>query len=142
MNTRRAFIKKGCLACMGVAGASFFLESCGSTLPLVKTAAADNLIRVPVARFTDNPNNMVIVRSAQLEHDILLVKQAPETYNALYLQCTHEGYNLTPTAKKIYCNEHGSVFDLQGNVMQDPAQKPLKKFKTENTSGEIIIHLI
>jgi cytochrome b6-f complex iron-sulfur subunit len=84
--------------------------------------------------------NMLVVRTKQLEYDILLVKSG-EAYKALYLRCTHEGVGLTPAANKIFCSAHGSVFDLEGKVVKEPALRPLKIYPTEIVNNQIIIHL-
>ncbi len=142
MVNRRSFIKTGCAACLGVAGLAVFLESCSGVLPMIKLDNTnEKILKVPLASFTSQKSTMFIVRSTALENDILLEKNG-ESYKALYLKCTHEGYSLTPIATKIYCNAHGSEFNLNGEVVKEPALKPLKQFKTEINDNNIIIHLI
>jgi cytochrome b6-f complex iron-sulfur subunit len=113
------------------------LEGCGTSMPLYKTTAQANLLSIPLEKFT---GPLLTVRSAALENDILLVKKQ-DAYKALYLKCTHEGVGLTPTSKKIVCTAHGSLFDFDGNVLKEPALRPLKEFKTEINNNNIIIHL-
>ncbi|MBL7764175.1 MAG: Rieske (2Fe-2S) protein [Chitinophagaceae bacterium] len=137
---RRIFIKQGCAACMGLVGASMLLEGCSSGLPLVKASQQNEVLTIPLNKFSGN-SNLLIVRSSSLESDILLVKNQ-EGYKALNLKCTHEGVGLTATDKKIFCSAHGSSFDFDGNVLKEPALKPLKQFRTEVSNGNIIIHLI
>lgn len=139
MTSRRDFIRTGCKHCAGMLGISMLLESCGTSVQLFKTNTQSNSISVPVTEFSDG-KNMVVVRAAGLENDILLVKRE-DHFNALNLKCTHEGYGLTPTSKRIVCSAHGSTFDFDGNVLKEPALKPLKKFNTEIISNNIIIHL-
>lgn len=127
------------MACMAMMGTGVFLESCSSSLPMVKTTPRDQLLYVPAEKFA-NQNNLVIVRSAALENDILLVKKQ-DTYKALYLKCTHEGIGLSATDKKIVCPAHGSIFDFDGHVLKEPALRPLKEFTTEINNENIIIHL-
>ncbi len=140
MITRRRFIKSSCGVCMGMLGSGLLLESCAASFPMVKlTPQADNVIHVPVTSFLPE-TNMIVVRSKTLENDILLRKTSTG-YKALYLHCTHEGVALTPTPEKIYCHAHGSVFNLDGQVVQDPATDPLKQFKAELSNNEILIHI-
>ncbi|SEM29939.1 Ferredoxin subunit of nitrite reductase or a ring-hydroxylating dioxygenase [bacterium A37T11] len=140
MVTRRKFIKSSCAACIGMMGSGLLLEACASRFPLVKlTPSADQMIHVPLTSFLPE-SNMIIVRSKTLENDILLRKTA-DGYKALYLHCTHEGVALTPTPEKIFCHAHGSVFNLDGQVVQDPATDPLKQFKAELSNNEILIHI-
>jgi cytochrome b6-f complex iron-sulfur subunit len=139
MSSRRSFIKSGCAACVLAASGALFLESCSTPLPMVKATGSNaNMLEVAVSSFT--ANNMLIVRSKQLEYDVLLIKNG-EAYKALYLRCTHEGVGLTPASNKIFCSAHGSVFDLEGKVVKEPALRPLKTYQTEVINNKIIIHL-
>jgi len=124
---------------MSMVGAGLLLEACGTPLPLLKTSPKNQLLTVPVDKFTGD-HTLLVVRSSSLENDILLVKKK-DSYKALYLKCTHENFGLTPTSKKIVCPAHGSQFDLEGNVIKEPALRPLKEFITELNQNNIIIHL-
>ncbi len=86
---------------MALMGAGILLESCSTGLPLVKTSPKDKSLFVPLTNFSEN-KNLLVVRSSDLENDILLVKKA-NVYTALYLKCTHEGVGLTAPEKKIFC---------------------------------------
>lgn len=123
---------------MQIVSAGVLLESC-SSLPMIKVNPQNKLLKIPVSQFSDK-SNLLIVRSSVLENDILLVKNQNE-YKALYLKCTHEGVGLTVTEKKIYCTAHGSAFDFNGNVIKDPALRPLAQLQTETDNETIIIHL-
>ncbi|MBB5395794.1 ubiquinol-cytochrome c reductase iron-sulfur subunit [Mucilaginibacter sp. AK015] len=140
MSTRRSFIKSGCAACILIGAGMSFLESCSTPLPMIKLAGTTGgQIAVGTDAFA-NKGNMLVVRSKQLEYDILLIKN-DDAYKALYLRCTHEGVGLTPAANKIFCSAHGSVFDLEGKVVKEPALRPLKTYPTEVINNQIIIHL-
>ena len=125
---------------MVLMGAGILLESCSPGLPLVKAIPDNKSLSIPLNKFSDK-NNLLIVRSSSLENDILLIKNG-DAYKALNLKCTHEGVGLTATDKKIFCSAHGSVFDFNGNVVKEPALRPLTEFHTETTNDNIIIHLI
>lgn len=141
MSTRRDFIKSGCAACMLTAAGVSVLEGCAAPLPMVKsTGTKANELQIAADSFMPGKGNMLVVRTKQLEYDVLLIKNA-DTYKALYLRCTHEGVGLTPTTGKIFCSAHGSVFDLNGNVIKEPALRPLKAYPTEVINNQIIIHL-
>lgn len=132
---RRLFIKAGCLVCTGAVALST-LEAC-STLPLYKTKTQDGLLTVPLTAFADT--QQVIVRSSDLEFDILLVKNA-NAYTALYMQCSHETSPLVATKTGLYCSMHGSAFSLDGQVTKEPATKPLTKFETIVSNQSIVIN--
>ncbi|MBK0378504.1 QcrA and Rieske domain-containing protein [Mucilaginibacter segetis] len=141
MINRRNFIKSGCTACLLTAAGVSLLEGCTASLPLIKADVAKSSdLMISPDSFLPGKGNMLVVRSKQLECDILLIKNE-DTYKALYLKCTHEGVGLTPTANKIFCSAHGSVFDLDGKVVKEPALRPLKTFNTQFINNQIIIHL-
>ena len=58
---------------------------------------------------------------------------------AISKTCTHQECPVTyiPSSKQFPCPCHGSVFDINGNVLQGPAQIPLKKF-TVTVTGTMI----
>ena len=144
MQSRREFIKKSCVACAGVAGMgvmSTLLSSC-SKLPMY-SASVDNdnsIILVPVSSFIEG-QNLLLVRNKQLEYDILLIKKPDSTYKAFYMKCTHQPNSLVANSSGIHCNIHGSSFDMDGNVLKEPATIPLKKFKVSLTDNVISIDL-
>jgi Rieske Fe-S protein len=125
---------------MGLVGGGLLLESCATSLPLIKATPKEQSLFIPLTKFSDK-SNMLVVRSSSLENDILLIKNE-NVYKALYLKCTHEGIGLTATAKNIVCPAHGSTFDFKGNVLKEPALRPLREFKTETAGDTIVIHLI
>lgn len=125
--------------CAAVAGIGFLMQGCGSSMHMYKTQVNEKKITVPLSEFPAD-KSMIVVRSKDMENDILLVKKE-DHYNALYLQCTHEGVGLSATDKKIVCTAHGSIFDFDGNVLKEPALKPLKKFETSVIDNNLIISL-
>src|SRR6218665_3569464 len=140
MQDRREFLKQSCTFCIGLVGLGTLatqLSSCAS-LPVLRTDASNGQLNVPLTSFTDK-SKVVIVRNAQLEYDIALVKNSDTDYSALQMKCTHQDNALTVTQSGLYCASHGSSFDLHGNVTQEPALAPLKKYKTEITNSSILI---
>lgn len=127
------------MACAGIIGASSLmslLNSC-APLPVVKTSSKENAMFVPQDSFVEN-KNMVIVKNPELEFDILLIKKKDNSYNALYMQCTHQNQPLTANKTGLFCSAHGSSFDLEGDVVTEPATTALRKFKTEVTESKTI----
>jgi nitrite reductase/ring-hydroxylating ferredoxin subunit len=139
---RRDFIKTTCLGCAGILGGSALLSmlnSC-SPLPVLKTSSKDNVLSVPESSFVEN-QNVLIIKNTNFEFDILLVKKKDNTYNALYMQCTHENQPLSATKSGLFCSSHGSAFNLEGEVTVQPATKALKKFRTQTENNNVIIYL-
>ena len=124
---------------MGGSALLSMLNSC-SPLPVLKTSSKESTLSIPEASFAEN-QNLLIIKNANYEFDILLVKKKDNTYNALYMQCTHESQPLSATKSGLFCSSHGSAFSLDGEVTTQPATRPLKKFKTQTENNQIIIHL-
>jgi Rieske Fe-S protein len=139
---RREFIQSSCISCLGAVamGVSLTeLSSCSPALATFKTTFKGNKVAVPASSFLTS--NLLVVRDNQVEYDILLVKKSPELYNAIYMKCSHRANPVSATATGLYCPSHGSTFDLDGNVIKEPATAPLEKFKTEIKDENIIITL-
>ncbi len=142
---RRHFIKNSCTACVGSMigiSALSLLESCASG-KIVKqdpNSADKNIIVVDKTAFAEN-EKYIIVRPINLKYDILLYKNSETQYTALYLQCTHYDNPVFANKKELFCPTHGSKFNFDGQVIQDPANTPLKKFNTSITEKQIKINL-
>lgn len=139
MESRRDFIKHSCKLCLGglaMGWLSTQLSSCAS-LPVLKVENEKGLLTIPVSSFTEK-NNLLIVRNNKLEYDILLVKSG-NVYTALQMKCTHQDNPLTVNSSGLFCASHGSVFDLNGNVMKEPALQALKKYSTQVNESSILI---
>lgn len=139
---RREFIKSSCISCaslVGVSALTSILNSCAS-LPVLKINSSEKMVAVPLSSFIEN-QNLLIVKNPQLEFDILVIKKKDNTYNALYMQCSHQSQPLTANKSGLFCASHGSSFDLEGNVTLQPATQPLKKFKTEIENTNLNIYL-
>ncbi|MGH7620349.1 MAG: ubiquinol-cytochrome c reductase iron-sulfur subunit [Gemmatimonadaceae bacterium] len=62
---------------------------------------------------------------------ILVIRIAPSHYNALSVQCTHEGCPVNaPVNGVITCPCHGSQYNLDGTVRHGPAQFALTRYLT------------
>jgi Rieske Fe-S protein len=141
MQNRRDFIKQSCTLCLGVVGLSALttqLAGC-APMPIYKGETVNGIITVPFTSFTET-NKVVIVRNAQLDWDIVLVKVSDTEYEALQMKCTHQENPLTATQTGLFCSAHGSTFDLKGNVTKEPALRPLKKYITEIRDNSISIN--
>ena len=138
---RREFIKTGCGYCTALASFSVLgtlLEGCKPSDLIYKTEPAEGIIRVPVALFQEK--KYLVIRTRQIDYDILLVKDTESSFHSLAMECTHRQQPLVVTSTGLVCNEHGSRFDLDGNVLLDPATKPLMRFRTDLAGSEILIY--
>jgi cytochrome b6-f complex iron-sulfur subunit len=60
-------------------------------------------------------------------------------FTALSLTCTHLGCTLEPNENGFDCPCHNSNFDVDGNVTQGPAVKPLQVLRIEITDTNILL---
>ena len=138
---RRNFIKNACIGCCALTltgGILSLLNACKSAT-VYKALPQGNFVQIPVAEMTDKTT--LIVRSKTLDYDILLVKNSNGNYSALQMKCTHRDNPLSLGSNGLYCSLHGSRFDLEGDVVAEPATLPLKKYKTQLKEDYIQITL-
>jgi Rieske Fe-S protein len=57
------------------------------------------------------------------------------------MECTHQQNQLIAIPNGFKCNLHGSQFNLEGQVVKGPAERPLKKYKTSMDQGQLVIQL-
>ena len=141
MQTRRDFIKQSCAGCLGTSLMGLTLSqltSC-SPLPIYKAKLDAKSVSIPLTSFGES--NLLIVRDMQVAYDILIVKKSDQDFNAIYMKCSHQENPVTATATGLFCSSHGSRFDLDGNVLKEPALAPLKKFNTQIVDVHLIVDL-
>ena len=142
MGSRRTFIKNGCALCGALAigsPAMNFLQACKTGSGVMHADLYQNKIVIPAITLADK--SVQVIRSKGLEYDILLVKENEKKYHALLMKCTHQSNPLIATQTGLYCNLHGSRFDLNGNVVEEPATRPLEKYTVTIENQNIIIHI-
>ena len=135
---RREFAKQSCILCFGAIIGGIALESC-ATMPSVMVKDKQPIIDIQKSAFADS--KMLRVKTMFLDYDVLLVKESEEVFQAIYLRCSHQDQPLSVMNDGLMCNSHGSRFDFKGQVMKEPAIQPLTRFKTENLSDRIKIHI-
>jgi Rieske Fe-S protein len=94
---------------------------------------------VEVAR-TDNVRAGSAYRTTRGDEPLILTNDAG-TIRTFAAICTHEGCPLGWNAQQrlIRCPCHGSAFDVHGQVVEGPAQKPLKEIETVVERGRVLI---
>lgn len=140
-NSRREFIERaGMTAVMSTFGLSFFTacsyESETPNQPTTPTPTAANgvtisgntiLIDLTLQAALAVNGGWLLVIDAQT-----LVVNVGGAYSALTSVCTHSACdrNWTFASSKFICTCHGSEFDTSGNVLQGPANQPLRSYTT------------
>lgn len=143
---RKEFIKTCGFACLGANTLGLLLQSCAGSKIISAQILGENII-VPLADFEVTKNNTtsfrkyLVIQNDKLQYPICVYRFSDQEYSALYMQCTHQGAELTAYGDKMVCSAHGSEFDNKGNVTNSPADKPLKKFPTEIDNQNLKISL-
>lgn len=118
-------------------------------LPLVVTACEDPMEN------TDDPNNrgdnvlIIDLLASQnsaltssggslIRNDIIIINTGGG-FVALSSICTHTGCTVTynSASGELPCPCHGSLFSINGSVLQGPAEAPLKRYSIEQ-QGDIL----
>ena len=122
--SRRAFIAKIILLIGSMGLLNRFLRP---QIPKQRT------LLVSVKRTEIPISGALVYREARLA----LMRRENEQPYALSLLCTHLGCLVTVNEERIACPCHGSEFDLQGNVLKGPADRPLRRFLVEERDGMV-----
>lgn len=116
------------------------LSSC-TAWPVIRSSAEGNRIPFDPALFTEEIT-AILLRTANLENDILVVKKKDDSYRALYMECTHNKFSLSANKGQIYCTSHGAEFDFEGNVTKGPAVQKLKTYPVVSEGGKLFVQLV
>ena len=145
---RKEFLKTCGLACIGgTAALSALLQSCSSGHYYASSEFEGSKLKVLKSEFTQDAKGKtlarkyVIVKPEKLNFPIYLYKVNEQEYSALWMECTHQGAELSAQGEYLTCPSHGSEFDKLGNVTQGPAQKNLRRFHTITDGQYIYIQL-
>jgi len=139
---RIEFIKTCGFACLGVSIFAPLLQGCVSAKSISATIDGENLV-VPASNFVKDGKtlNYLVVNNSQLQYPIYIFRFSENDYTALYMQCTHQGNELTAYGEKLVCSAHGSEFDNNGKVTNGPASNPLRTFLVKSDNQKILISL-
>jgi Rieske Fe-S protein len=83
----------------------------------------------------------LVIRNNALQYPICLYRFSPTQYSALWMQCTHQGAELSVSGDMLQCPAHGSEFDNKGSVRNGPADRHLRNFPVSVINNEIFIDL-
>lgn len=89
-----------------------------------------------VAQTTDVPDGGGLL---VIEAKLVITQPRTGEYRALGAGCTHGGCTVQEVTTEIRCLCHGSRFDLNGEVLQGPATKPLEPFEVTVEGTDITL---
>ena len=143
---RREFIKTCCCSIVGGSATAALLQSCG-TIYYATSTKENNKIIISKAEFIENKKNRQVERKFVLLNlndsgfPICLYKTSKDIYTASLLKCTHRGCELNVGGGIYTCPCHGSEFSTLGEVLEGPADRNLKTYKTDSDNENIYIYL-
>lgn len=143
---RRDFITQGCTACLGFTVAAAFGSGCVATQHVGGTISQNGLtlnksdFKIRQKGGTAY-SSFIIVRNESLKFPICLYRNADNDYTALWMECTHQGAELSASGDVLQCAAHGSEFNRKGAVINGPASTALRSFPVTVSNDEIFIDL-
>ena len=96
---------------------------------------------IHVKREKERWRQFVLLNTKGLGFPICLYRHKEDVYSASLLQCTHQGCELSVGGGIYSCPCHGSEFSVDGKVLEGPADKDLKQFKTSFDHDNIYVQL-
>ncbi|MFQ6610772.1 MAG: ubiquinol-cytochrome c reductase iron-sulfur subunit, partial [Fidelibacterota bacterium] len=139
---RRKFIITCCYSAVGIPLATSFLQSCGAIYYATAIREAGRLVIAKSEFWKEKVNRaFVLLETNGSDFPICVYKTDEDNYIASLLKCTHNGCELNVGGGIYSCPCHGSEFSIAGNVLEGPADRDLKTFKTETDNENIYIYL-
>lgn len=125
-----------------IASAPFLFEGCAGGLVNYRTKLSGDAIIIPQkeAMVLQQPNGLMVVHARGLNGPVVL-RNVEHEIVALSAICTHRGCEVRPFPDSYECPCHGSVYDLDGSVIEGPARKPLQRFRVKETLESLIIKI-
>mgnify|MGYP001552139884 FL=1 len=127
---RRSFLKTG-LAALAVL----------TVIPAELLKAAAKKIALPLSKLPDLKKVGGYMTLKIKGKNILFVRRKAEQVDGFCARCSHADAMLEYKKDKdqLYCPEHGSEFDMDGNPLKGPATKPICKYETAVKDEKILL---
>lgn len=141
--SRREFLGRA-ISLAAVLPALGALSSCAlSGLPVYKSEASDgrlalNLTEIPELNLD---GGAVQIDTQALSHSLVIVRLNVDTFAAVVPICSHLGCSVRKEGTGFFCPCHGSEYDLDGSVVQGPAERPLKNYRAELSGDLLTVYL-
>jgi Rieske Fe-S protein len=125
---------------------SLNLSACSGIRYIDGVISSDKL-SVPKSAFVEVKKDktinhkFVVIRNPQLKYPVSVYQAGDGDFKAFYMQCTHQGCEINAYETQFVCPCHGSEFNLDGKVLQGPAEKDLVEFKVTADVNNIAVHL-
>ena len=133
---RKKFLKK----CARLSSMGVLLPILGSsckTIFYIPHTVQNNGISVNKADMEEQ--SFVVIQPSRFPAPIYLTRLEDNQYSALLLQCTHRACEVRPAGDELQCPCHGSVFSKTGEVLESPAERPLRSFEVVDLGETLLI---
>lgn len=143
---RKGFLKVCGSGCIGLAIGQSIMQGCAGTTYITAQIVESDLV-IPLTSFEvikDSATQFrkyVVVQNDALEFPICVYRTATDTYQALWMKCTHQGTELHVFGDRLQCPAHGSEFTPSGAVQNGPASEHLRTFPVTVTDTSLKISL-
>jgi Rieske Fe-S protein len=130
---RRKFIQHSCICGLSGIATAMVLPGCAPVKYSAGTIRGSDLL-VPLEDFIDSSGKEVqyrkylIAGNEILKFPVCVYRFSESDYQALWLECTHQGNEVQVFGERLECPAHGSKFDTRGQVQEGPADRPLRTF--------------
>lgn len=137
---RRAFLRSIECAAIGAlcGGLPASILSC-SGLRYVPASRDGN--RLAVLRADIGTAPFVLLQHPTIPRSIYLHHHPDGNYSAVLTLCSHQGCEVEPAGDRLACPCHGSQYELTGEVIRGPAERPLRRYDVTADLEHIYIHL-
>ncbi len=139
---RREFLRKSGMVVGGLAVGSLNIACVATLAPRVKAdVIASRILFETAIPELERPGDAVSLESLFLEYPILLIRLQDGSFSAVSTQCTHLGCEVKKERALLRCPCHESAYDFNGNVLNGPAEIPLRPYpvRANGTIVEILI---
>lgn len=136
-----AITRRHALRVLGAACALPCLEAC-VTQRSYQARADGDVIRVPGDQLAHlrGPVDSLTVRAERVP-PILVRRLDGERFVAVDSRCPHSGCSVRAEPDGFVCPCHGSAFGTLGDLLDGPAQTPLRRYSTTRDGDALLIHL-
>lgn len=147
---RRSFLATACQLCgmVATAGIATSLATLTTSCAAAKTSVRreGNQLVIALKEWPKDKDGKTLplftTKVEGLPFDLAIVKTGEDAYKALYLQCTHKVNPVNWTGDAFVCPDHGSRFDLQGDLKKGPAKTGLKTYPVTKRGDEFVVSLV
>ena len=121
---------------------SFIASSIAVLATLVSTEQSSAKSTYKLGKVSKFKAGTLLVVTVPGRSEKVSVLATAKGYFAFTTLCTHQGFQLRASGKKLVCDNHGAQFDSKtGKAISGPTQSPLTKITTSVKQGFLYITL-